>query len=239
MVVAAYGLILPRAVLRTPTLGCVNVHASLLPRWRGAAPIERAMIAGDRTTGITLIAMDERLDTGPMLAAAPCEISDSDTGESLSDRLAARGAALLIDCLDRWNALTPTPQPEVGASYAKKLSSADALIDWRADAALVARTIRALNPRLPAHTWLGPDRVRMLMARVSTAIGHGSPGQILGLDKRALTVACGSGSIDISRVQIARGKGIPIDAEALYNGFRTAFAPGRRFTNRPGEIGVA
>ena len=239
MVVAAYGLILPPAILRTPRLGCVNVHASLLPRWRGAAPIERAMIAGDATTGVTIIAMDEHLDTGPMLASASCEITETDTGGSLSDRLAVLGSRVMLDCLDRWPALVPTPQPADGVSYAKKLSAADALIDWNADAASVARTIRALNPRLPAHGWLGPDRVRFLMARAVDAARRGAPGEILSLDKQALTVATGLGSIAITQLQLARGKGIPIDAAALYSGFRGAFAPGRKFSSRPGDIGLA
>ena len=240
MIVAAYGLILPPAILRAPRLGCVNVHASLLPRWRGAAPIERAMIAGDATTGITIIAMDEGLDTGPMLAVAPCDIADTDTGGSLSDRLAVLGARVMLDCLERWPTLVPTPQPAAGASYAKKLETPDALIDWNANAATVARTIRALNPRLPAHGWLGPDRVRFLMARVAAAGGRrGAPGEILGLNKQALTVATGLGSIEITLLQLARGKGIPIDAAALYSGFRGAFAVGRKFSNRPGDIGVA
>ena len=239
MVVAAYGLILPAAILRTPTAGCINVHASLLPRWRGAAPIERAIIAGDQTTGVTIIAMDEGVDTGPLLGASPCEIRDDDTGGSLAQRLATLGATTLLACLARWGSLAPKPQPEAGASYAKKLSAADALIDWAADAGTIARTIRALNPRLPAFSWLGPDRVRLLMATPEPTDRRGTPGQILSLDEQALTVATGSGSIHVSRVQLARGKGIPIDAAALYTGFRGAFAAGRRFAERPSELGLA
>src|SRR5262249_6892626 len=140
--------------------------------------IERAMIAGDATTGITIIAMDEGVDTGPMLAAVPDDIGDTDTGGSLSDRLALLGGRVLLDCLDRWPTLVSTPQPAEGATYAKKLSQADALIDWSADAATVARTIRALNPRLPAHAWLGPDRVRFLMARAIATAHRRPPGEI-------------------------------------------------------------
>jgi len=227
LVVAAYGLILPRAILDVPPLGCINVHASLLPRWRGAAPIERALMAGDESTGVCIMKMDEGLDTGPVIARAACPISPSDTGGSLTDRLAQLGAELLLDCLDRPAAWAPEPQSECGITYAQKLTAVDALIDWHDDAATVARTIRALNPRRPASSYLDGERVRLLFA--APCQGSGAPGEILSLDRKALTVACGTDAVAVTRAQLTRGKGTPLDAAALYNGYRSLLTPGRRF----------
>ena len=227
LIVAAYGLILPQSILDVPPLGCVNVHASLLPRWRGAAPVERAMIAGDETTGVSIMKMDAGLDTGPVIARAECPILPSDTGTALTERLALLGAATLLECLENPAAWSPAPQAECGVTYATKLVSEDSLIDWNADAALVARRIRALNARRPACTHLGGERVRLLFAYPVT--GDGAPGEILSFDRHALTVACGVGAIAVTQAQLARGKGVALDAAALYNGYRAIFPVGSRF----------
>jgi methionyl-tRNA formyltransferase len=155
MVVAAYGLILPQPVLAWPRLGCVNVHASLLPRWRGAAPIQRAIEAGDRETGITLMQMDEGLDTGPMLLARSISIGEDETGGSLHDRLAALGAEMIVHALDRLaeGPLVATPQPEVGVTYASRLQRAEEWLDWTLPATALAHRIRAFDPDARDRAW--------------------------------------------------------------------------------------
>jgi methionyl-tRNA formyltransferase len=227
LVVAAYGLLLPRAILDVPPLGCINVHASLLPRWRGAAPVERALIAGDDTTGVCIMQMDDGLDTGPVIARAACAILPTDTGGTLTERLADLGASTLMACLQDPSTWAPQPQAECGITYAQKLTAQDSLIDWTADAAVVARTIRALNPRQPAISHLDGERVRFLFG--TACAGRGAPGEILSLSRESLTVACGVGAVAITQAQLTRGKGTPLDAAALFNGYRALLAVGSRF----------
>ncbi len=197
-IVAAYGLILPPAVLDAPRLGCLNVHASLLPRWRGAAPIERAILAGDSETGITIMRMDAGLDTGPILLAEPVPIGPRTTAGELHDELARRGAALLIDALDQYarGLIAPKPQPESGVTYAKKLRREEGAIDWRRPAIELDRLVRALNPRLP--TWFIHSGERISVRDAIPAAGSGAPGTVLD-DKP--TVACGAGALQLLRLQ--------------------------------------
>ncbi|BBK44710.1 methionyl-tRNA formyltransferase [Allostella vacuolata] len=220
-VVAAYGLILPRPVLAAPRLGCINVHASLLPRWRGAAPIQRAILAGDAETGVTIMQMDEGLDTGGMLLAGRVAIDPAMTAARLHDRLAELGARLVVEALDgvARGGLRPVPQPAEGVTYAAKLDRAEARIDWRQDAVAVDRQVRALNPWPGTWFAIGAERIRVLAGEI--ADGHGEPGTVL--DDR-LTVACGRGAYRPTRVQ--RAGRAAADAQALLRGF--AIPPGTR-----------
>jgi methionyl-tRNA formyltransferase len=197
-IVAAYGLILPQALLDAPRLGCLNVHASLLPRWRGAAPIERALLADDSETGITIMRMAAGLDTGPILLAAPVPIGPRATAAELHDTLSRRGAAVLIDALDRFarGEIAARPQPETGASYAQKLRREEGAIDWRKPATEIDRLVRALNPRLP--TWFGHDGQRIKLLAALPVAGHGPPGTVLDAKP---TVACGQGALHLVRLQ--------------------------------------
>jgi methionyl-tRNA formyltransferase len=197
-VVVAYGLILPQAVLDAPARGCLNIHASLLPRWRGAAPIQRALMAGDAETGASIMAMEAGLDTGPVLLAERVEIGPRDTGGTLHDRLAALGARLVVEVLERLDALVPVPQPEVGVTYAAKIDKAEARVDWARPAAEVDRLIRGLAPFPGAWAEIAGERINLLMSEV--AAGEGVPGTVL--DER-LAVACGAGAVRLLRVQRA------------------------------------
>jgi methionyl-tRNA formyltransferase len=212
-VVAAYGLILPKPILDAPRYGCLNIHASLLPRWRGAAPIQRAILAGDRETGITIMQMDEGLDTGPMLLQESIAIGSDTTAETLHDALAECGGRLILQALARIEAgtLRPRPQPDDGVTYAKKIDPADARIDWRAAAAEVERTVRAFAPRPGAWFELDGKRIKLLTAE--PVPGSGVPGTVL--DDR-LTIACGDGEIRATRLQ-REGKRA-LDAEAFLRG---------------------
>lgn len=228
MVVAAYGLLLPPEVLAIPRLGCINVHASLLPRWRGAAPIQRAILAGDTETGITIMQMDAGLDTGAMLAKASCPISRRDTGASLHDRLALLGGdALLgvVDSLREGEALTPEAQDNTLATYAAKLSKDEALIDWQQSAEVIARNIRAYNNVPVAHTRLHGEPVRVWQARIlPDDISVEAPGTILRADKHGLAVVCGDGNVLLIEIlQLAGGKALPI--AQLLNAKRDALSP--------------
>lgn len=214
-IVVAYGLILPKAILEAPRLGCLNLHASLLPRWRGAAPIHRALMAGDRVTGVEVMQMEEGLDTGPILASAQTPIEPDDTTGALHDRLAALGAPLLaqtLAALER-GALTPRPQAEEGVIYAHKIKAEEARIDWRSPAREVDLHIRGLSPfpgawfELP--TPKGPVRVKALDSRLGQ--GEGAPGEALD-DK--LLIACGSGAVRLLKLQ-REGKGAMDGAEFL------------------------
>ncbi|HKT17890.1 MAG TPA: methionyl-tRNA formyltransferase [Stellaceae bacterium] len=207
-VVAAYGLILPKAVLDAPRLGCLNVHASLLPRWRGAAPIERAILAGDDETGITIMRMAEGLDTGPILLAESWPIPPDATAASLRQDLAALGARLILDALDRLEALVPQPQPAEGATYAKKLTREEERVDWRREASFIARQVRAL----PCWFEARGERIKLLVA--APAAGSGAPGTVLDA---APTIACGTGALRLLRLQRA-GRGA-LDGAAFLRGF--------------------
>ncbi len=212
MVVAAYGLILPQAVLDMPRLGCVNIHASLLPRWRGAAPIHRAIEAGDAETGITLMRMDKGLDTGAMLSRAALPILDTDTTGSLHDRLAELGAREIVALLPELEAgrVQATPQDDALATYAAKIGKDDARLDWSLSARELDRRIRAFNPFPGAHALLDGAPLKIWRARL--ADGQGEPGRILSVDRQSLGVACGTGSLDITEVQKAGGKRLPVEA---------------------------
>lgn len=204
MVVAAYGLILPQAVLEMPRLGCLNIHASLLPRWRGAAPIQRAILAGDAETGITIMQMDVGLDTGAMLAKTAVPIRESDTAASLHDRLAAAGAAAIVGALANYPALVPEEQDDAQATYAAKLSKEEARLDWRQPAEALARAVRAFNPAPGA--WTGLDGAPLKIWAAQPVPGSGQPGEVLRAEVDQLVVACGSGALALQEVQPAGGK---------------------------------
>lgn len=213
-VVAAYGLILPKAVLDAPRLGCINIHASLLPRWRGAAPIQRAIQAGDAESGVTIMQMDEGLDTGAMLLKGVTPITAETTGASLHDALAAQGAALIVDALTKLeaNALPATAQPVDGVTYAAKLSKDEGRLDWTRPAVELERTIRAFTPWPGAWFEKDGERFKVLAAQVIS--GSGTPGTVL--DDR-LSVACGEGALRLITVQRA-GKAA-MSADALLRGY--------------------
>jgi methionyl-tRNA formyltransferase len=213
-VVVAYGLLLPRPVLAAPRLGCLNIHASLLPRWRGAAPIQRAIMAGDRETGVTIMQMDAGLDTGPMLLRESIAIAGDDTGGTLHDKLAALGARLIVAALDGLAAgkLTAEPQPATGAVYAAKLTRADEVIDWRRNAAEISQQLRALAPSPGAWFIAKGERIKLLAADIVS--GSGEPGAVLD---DCLAIACGKGAIRPLQLQRA-GRG-PMAAADLLRGF--------------------
>jgi len=193
-VVVAYGLILPQAVLDAPRLGCLNIHASLLPRWRGAAPIHRAIMAGDRETGVCIMQMEAGLDTGPVLLREAVQIGSEETTAGLHDRLNALGARLIVEALARLP-LTSTPQPAEGVTYAAKIDKAEARIDWSRPAEEVDRLIRGLSPFPGAWTLVNGERVKLLRSRLAS--GQGAPGQVLG----GFTLACGTGAVEITEAQ--------------------------------------
>jgi methionyl-tRNA formyltransferase len=209
LVVAAYGLILPREVLELPRLGCINIHASLLPRWRGAAPIHRAIEAGDRETGITIMRMDEGLDTGPMLMMQAIAIDAADTTATLHDRLAALGAQMIVDTLRQLphQALAATPQPTDGATYAAKVAKNEATLDWRRPALELERAIRAFNPFPVATATLRDTPVKIWHAELATA--EGRPGEILAADAHGVLVACGSGALRLVELQKPGSRRLP------------------------------
>ena len=215
MVVVAYGLILPQAALDIPRHGCLNIHASLLPRWRGAAPIARAVEAGDAETGITIMQMDAGLDTGPMLLREAVAIDDTTTAASLHDRLAALGGRLIVEALARLEAgtLPATAQPAEGVTYAKKLSKDEARLDWTQPAAVLARRVRGFNPAPVAWTELdegrGPERLRIWNARALGLPTSAVPGSVLEADGNGLHVATGDGVLVITELQRAGGRAMP------------------------------
>jgi methionyl-tRNA formyltransferase len=207
MVVAAYGLILPKAVLQIPAHGCLNIHASLLPRWRGAAPIQRAIQAGDAETGITIMQMDEGLDTGDMLLKRVCPIAADDTAQTLHDKLSSMGASSIIEALKMLaeGRLEPVRQNDANASYAAKLLKNEAHIDWHLDAQQVARTIRAFNPFPVCQSELNGVTIKVWQASTRSGL-RGSPGEIIDTDKLGVTVACGVDALRLEIVQRPGGK---------------------------------
>ena len=210
-VVVAYGLILPPAILQAPVLGCLNIHASLLPRWRGAAPIHRAILAGDAQTGVCIMQMDEGLDTGPVLLRHATAIGAEETMADLHDRLSTMGADLILQALEQLPNLPQVPQPTEGVSYAAKIDKAEARIDWTRPAAEVDRQIRGLSPFPGAWTLAGSERVKLLRSHLVQ--GQGSAGQVL----HGLTIACGSGAIEVTEAQ-REGKR-PTPSTDLLRGF--------------------
>lgn len=224
MVVVAYGLILPQVVLDIPRLGCINSHASLLPRWRGAAPIQRAVQAGDAESGVTVMQMEAGLDTGPMLLKVTTPITAGDTGGSLHDRLAQLGPQTVVQAIAGLAAgtLQGEVQDDALATYAHKLNKDEARIDWSRPADELERLVRAFNPWPICHSTLDGQPLKVLAAE--PAEGRGQPGQILDASKDGLTVACGEGALRLTRLQLPGGK--PLAFADLYNSRREQFAPG-------------
>lgn len=234
MVVAAYGLILPQWVLDMPRLGCLNIHASLLPRWRGAAPIHRAIEAGDSETGITLMQMDAGLDTGDMLLVEKLPIAPRDTTGTLHDKLASLGGRLVVEALElaACGGLRPVPQPGEGITYAHKIEKHEAAIDWRQSAAVIERRIRAFNPFPGAASALGGDTVKFWQAVVLPGVQRPEAavaGQIIAVSPDGVDVATGDGVLRATRLQKPGGK--PLDAAEFVRGF--ALQPGMVFQASP------
>jgi methionyl-tRNA formyltransferase len=226
MIVIAYGVLLPPEILAIPKHGCLNVHASLLPRWRGAAPIARAIEAGDDTTGVTIMQMDAGLDTGPMLLARACAIAPEDTQQTLHDRLAQLGAETLIEALTKLERgeLKPVTQDSTQATYAKKLRKDEAVLDWHQPALLLARKVRAFVPWPVVSTaWQGKS-LRVWAASAQAPVPDGAPGQVLRADADGICVQTGDGVLYLTRLQAEGGK--PLTAAEFLNGHR--LAPGAR-----------
>lgn len=224
MIVVAYGLILPKAILEAPRLGCLNVHGSILPRWRGAAPIQRAIWAGDEQTGVTIMQMDEGLDTGDMLHISRCPISTTETSASLYTKLAELGPDALIETINKLanGEITPEPQNDELANYAKKLSKEEADIDWSMSALQIERNIRSFNPWPMCFTQMGGQTVKIHQAQV--LLQSGDPGQILSSDKNGVVVACGEHALCITQLQ-PQGKK-PMAINDFLNGRSDWVTPG-------------
>ncbi|WP_417671337.1 methionyl-tRNA formyltransferase [Pseudoalteromonas tetraodonis] len=224
MIVVAYGLILPKAILDAPRLGCLNVHGSILPRWRGAAPIQRAIWAGDQQTGVTIMQMDEGLDTGDMLHISRCPIDSTETSASLYAKLAELGPDALIDTINRLanGDITPEPQNDADANYAKKLSKDEANIDWSMDAEQIERNIRAFNPWPVCFTQMRGNTVKIYQANVVEQ--SGAAGTVLASDKNGIVVACGKHALSISELQ-PQGKK-PMAINDFLNGRSDWVTPG-------------
>ena len=248
MIVVAYGLLLPQAVLDTPRLGCINVHASLLPRWRGAAPIQRAIEAGDTESGVTIMQMAAGLDTGPMLHKARCAIRADDTAGSLHDRLAALGPDALLQTLDAIASGNTQPQEQDDSlsNYARKIDKAEAALDWQLSAAELDRKIRAFNPFPMAYTFAGEDRLRIHAAhpaepsttteqpparKGATSSAMIEPGRVLAVDDTGVLVTCGQGALLITRLQLPGKK--PLSAAEFANGFAGYLRPGQQLAQQP------
>lgn len=230
MVVVAYGLILPKPVLDAPRLGCLNVHASLLPRWRGAAPIQRAILAGDTMTGVSIMQMDVGLDTGPVWRMANCPIEPTDTSQSLHDKLAHIGARALIATLEdiQQGASNPVPQHEAESCYAPKITKAEATIDWHQSAVLIHRQIRAFNPWPICFTQLDNEIVRIWQAEPLTIDSKAQPGEIVHVGKDGIVVATGHGALRLLTIQLPGGR--PLACAELLNAKHALFKIGHLFT---------
>jgi methionyl-tRNA formyltransferase len=227
IVVVAYGVILPHDILNLPTDGCINVHASLLPRWRGAAPIPRAIEAGDSYTGVTLMRMDDGLDTGDILFQSPSPIEDNDTAGSLHDRLAEVGAQALVTCLPNIVAGTipSVGQREEDATYASKIARSERWLDWSRPATELARQIRAFNPKPLARTTLDDQIILVQQAALGPADQDEYPGTVLEARKRLIRVQAGDGSLELCKIQLPGGR--PLSSRDFLNGF--PLTPGQRF----------
>lgn len=226
MVVAAYGLILPQAVLQLPRHGCLNIHASLLPRWRGAAPIQRAILAGDTETGITIMQMDQGLDTGDMLLRHSCAIEAGDTAQTLHDKLAELGASSILEALRllQQQRLIPVRQDDDAACYAAKLVKSEAQIDWRQDARQIERAVRAYNPYPVCHASVAGMTIKIWQAALCPGL-QGEPGKVLAADKHGITVACGTDALRLEVLQRPGGK-----AQAAFQFLQALpLKPGDRF----------
>jgi len=235
LIVAAYGLILPKPVLALPKHGCLNVHASLLPRWRGAAPLERAIMAGDEETGVCIMEMESGLDTGPVRHRLHVPLTGSTTGGELEATLAELGAKALLTVLDDLSnpAYAPVPQACDGVCYAEKLTANDRFVDFTQPAAQLARQINALSPRLPP-TIESEDalRIRCLLASAQKAETAGAPpGSVVGIDKAGLHLATGQGTLTLKRLQVLKGKASLLDGAAFLNGYGRQLKLGTRFVS--------
>jgi len=233
MVVVAYGLILPESVLNIPTFGCINVHASLLPRWRGAAPIQRAIEAGDTESGVTIMQMDQGLDTGDMLAKASCAIESRDTATQLHDKLVDIGKPALLDTLKQIVSGQVSPEPQDGsrATYAHKIQKSEGLLNWTLDASTLDRKIRALNPFPICYSELGEQRIKIHQAFVLEAHSSNQPGEIIAASAQGLDVQTGQGTLRIERLQMPGKKVLPV-ADIL-RGYADLFRPGTFFCAIP------
>jgi methionyl-tRNA formyltransferase len=229
MIVAAYGLILPKAVLQLPRLGCLNIHASLLPRWRGAAPIQRAILAGDAETGITIMQMDVGLDTGDMLLKKSCALEEKETADTLHDKLAALGADTIIEAFEllQQGKLNATPQDNQLATYAVKLTKEEAQLDWTREASEIERAIRGYNPFPGASSCINETQIRIWQASLRAGMS-GNPGEILAVEKNALVVGCGSGALSLEVMQRPNAKAL--SASQFLQGFH--IKAGDRFISR-------
>lgn len=218
LVVVAYGLLLPQSVLDIPTLGCINSHASLLPRWRGAAPIQRAIEAGDDKTGVTVMQMELGLDTGPMLYKVETPIMPNDTGGSLHDRLAQLGSEAVVNVVKQFSegAVLGEVQDDALSTYAHKLNKNEALVDWRQDAQQVVQKIRAFNPVPMCYTLLGDHRIRILQAQVYPKPHTAMPGTVLSVNEMGIIIACGKMSVSLEEIQLPGKK--PMKVADILNG---------------------
>ena len=226
MIVAAYGLILPQAVLELPRFGCINIHASLLPRWRGAAPIQRAILAGDTETGVCIMQMDAGLDTGPVLLSGKLPISGTDTAGSLHDKLADLGAGLIVEAIKKLP-LPLCPQSDSGMSYAAKIEKSEAVLNWRLKAVELDRQVRAFNPFPGASIILNGMTIKIWKAIAES--GSGEPGAVLSSGKNGIVVACGEGTLRLSELQKTGGKRMPVEqfmaGNSIPNGARCELLP--------------
>lgn len=234
MIVVAYGLILPEVVLQTPRLGCLNVHGSLLPRWRGAAPIQRAIWAGDKETGVTIMQMNEGLDTGDMLSKVSCPIASDETSASLYEKLAQQAPLALVDTVKKLakGELTAEVQDENLATYAKKLSKAEALIDWSADGAFIERCVRAFNPWPISYFMLLGKAVKVHQASLLTVSSEKEAGTIISADKKGIQVVTGQGVLNLEVIQLAGKKAMSV--QDILNSRRELFAPGTNLQQQQG-----
>jgi len=227
LVVAAYGMILPPEIFRGPQFASLNVHASLLPRWRGAAPIERAIMAGDSETGVSIMQIEKALDAGPLFALTHHPLSGDETGASLSKTLARIGSASLIEVLRDWSDLPkPSPQDHQRATYAYKLTPADSLISWTTPAVDIERIVRALSDRSAAYTTLGDNRIRILKVKVLE--GSANPGELVKTNE-GFAIGCADGLVLLDTVQLNRGQGKPMSADDAANGHADLFSTGIQY----------
>ena len=227
LVVAAYGMILPTEIFHGPQFASLNVHASLLPRWRGAAPIERAIMAGDSETGVSIMKIEKALDAGPLFALTPHPLSGDETGASLSRTLARIGSASLIEVLRDWSDLPkPSPQDHQRATYAYKLTPADSLISWTTPAVDIERIVRALSDRSAAYTTLGDNRIRILKVKVLE--GSANPGELVKTNE-GFAIGCADGLVLLDTVQLNRGQGKPMSADDAANGHADLFSTGIQY----------
>ena len=227
LVVAAYGMILPPEIFRGPQFASLNVHASLLPRWRGAAPIERSIMAGDSETGVSIMQIEKALDAGPLFALTHHPLSGDETGASLSKTLARIGSASLIEVLRDWSDLPkPSPQDHQRATYAYKLTPADSLISWTTPAVDIERIVRALSDRSAAYTTLGDNRIRILKVKVLE--GSANPGELVKTNE-GFAIGCADGLVLLDTVQLNRGQGKPMSADDAANGHADLFSTGIQY----------